>query len=77
MKFVDIIKKLERHYDVKINNKNKSLEEELITATFDIETIEQVFEVIKELHPMEYKIQDKINNLEVTIHVEPITIENE
>ena len=60
MKFGNIIKKLERHYDVKIKNNNKSLEEELITATFDIETIEQVFEVIKELHPMEYKIQDKI-----------------
>ncbi|MFK8058998.1 MAG: FecR family protein [Polaribacter sp.] len=60
MKFVDIIKKLERHYDVKINNNNKSLEDESITATFDIETIEQVFEVIKELHPIEYKIKDKI-----------------
>jgi hypothetical protein len=64
MKFVDIIKKLERHYDVKINNKNKSLEEELITATFDIETIVQVFEVIKELHPMEYKFKEKT----ITIH---------
>jgi ferric-dicitrate binding protein FerR (iron transport regulator) len=59
MKFGNIIKKLERHYDVKINNNNKSLEEELITATFDIETIEQVFEVIKELHPIKYIIKDK------------------
>ncbi|WP_159951344.1 FecR family protein [Polaribacter septentrionalilitoris] len=59
MKFGNIIKKLERHYDVEIKNNNKSLEEELITATFDIETIEQVFEVIKELHPIEYKIKDK------------------
>ena len=59
MKFGNIIKKLERHYNVKIKNNNKSLEEELITATFDIETIEQVFELINELHPIAYKI---INN---------------
>lgn len=64
MKFNDIIKKLERHYDVKINNNNKSLEKELITATFDIETIEQVFEVISELHPIKFKI---INN-QITIN---------
>lgn len=59
VKFGDVIKKLERHYDVKINNKNKSLEEELITATFDIETIEQVLEVIKVLYPIDYKIKGK------------------
>ena len=60
MKFSHIIKKLERHYDVRIKNNNKSLGEELITATFDIETIEQVFEAIKEIHPIEYKIKEKI-----------------
>jgi transmembrane sensor len=59
MKFDDIIKKLERHYNVEITNNNKSLGREFITATFDIETIEQVFEVINELHPIAYKI---INN---------------
>tara|TARA_R110002050_G_scaffold125909_1_gene246311 strand:- start:15849 stop:17015 length:1167 start_codon:yes stop_codon:yes gene_type:complete len=59
MKFDDIIKKLERHYNVEITNNNKSLGKEFITATFDIETIEQVFEVINELHPIAYKI---INN---------------
>ncbi|QTE22561.1 FecR family protein [Polaribacter cellanae] len=56
MKFNDIIKKLERHYNVKIINNNKFLGEEFITATFDIETIEQVFEAINELHPIKFKI---------------------
>jgi hypothetical protein len=64
MKFNSIIKKLERHYNVKIINNNKTLGEEYITATFDIETIEQVFEVISELHPIEFKI---IGN-EITIN---------
>ena len=58
MKFNSIIKKLERHYNVKIINNNKTLGEEYITATFDIETIEQVFEVINELHPMQFQIKE-------------------
>jgi hypothetical protein len=69
MKFDDIIKKLERHYNVEITNNNKSLGKEFINATFDIETIEQVFEVINELHPINYSITgnkiiiDKTNTL--------------
>jgi transmembrane sensor len=65
MKFNDIIKKLERHYNVEITNNNKSLGNEFITATFDIETIEQVFEVINEIHSIDYKINKNkiiINN---------------
>jgi hypothetical protein len=60
MEFDDIIKKLERHYNVEIVNNNTSLGKEFITATFDIETIEQVFEVINELHPIAYKIMNNI-----------------
>jgi transmembrane sensor len=65
IKFNDIIKKLERHYNVEITNNNKSLGNEFITATFDIETIEQVFEVINEIHSIDYKINKNkiiINN---------------
>ena len=64
MKFNDIIKKLERHYNVEIFNNNKSLGEDFITATFDIETIEQVFEVINELHPIKFKL----NKNQITIN---------
>jgi len=56
MKFNSIIKKLERYYNVEIFNNDTALGEELITATFDTETIKQVFEVINEIHPINYKI---------------------
>jgi transmembrane sensor len=65
MTFNSIIRKLERHYNVEITNNNKALGEDFITATFDIETIEQVFEVINEIHSIDYKINKNkiiINN---------------
>lgn len=55
--FNSIIKKLERHYNVEINNNDEVLGKDLITASFDIETIEQVFEVINEIHPIDYTIK--------------------
>ncbi|MDD7888147.1 FecR family protein [Flavivirga sp. 57AJ16] len=54
--FNKIIKKLERHYNVKIINHNEPFGEDFVTATFDIETIEEVFKVIHEIHPIEYTI---------------------
>lgn len=56
MKFSSIIKKLERHYNVEIYNNDEAFDEELITATFDTETIEEVLEVINEIHTINYKI---------------------
>jgi transmembrane sensor len=55
--FDEIIKKLERHYNVEIINNNRELSDDLITASFDIETIDQVFKVISEIHPITYKIE--------------------
>ncbi len=56
--FNNIIKKLERHYNVEIINNDKDLGKDLITASFDIETIEQVFKVINEIHPIDYTIKN-------------------
>lgn len=56
--FDNIIKKLERHYNVEIVNNDDLLGKDLITASFDIETIEQVLEVINEIHPIDYTIKD-------------------
>jgi len=56
--FDNIIKKLERHYNVEIINNDKILGKDLITASFDIETIEEVFKVIHEIHPINYTIKD-------------------
>lgn len=55
--FEDIVKKLERHYNVEIINNNKGFSKDLITASFDVETIEAVFKVISEIHPINYKIE--------------------
>ena len=62
--FKNIVKKLERHYNVVITNRNLKLEEELFTASFDIETIEQVFRTFNETYEMDYKI----NNRQITIN---------
>ncbi|GAA4812976.1 FecR family protein [Litoribaculum gwangyangense] len=55
--FENIVKKLERHYNVEIINNNKGFSKDLITASFDVETIEEVFKVISEIHPINYKIE--------------------
>jgi transmembrane sensor len=57
--FKNIIKQLERHYDVTIMNNNKKLDEEFFTASFDIETIEQVLETFHKNYNLNYS---KINN---------------
>jgi transmembrane sensor len=57
--FKNIIKQLERHYDVTIMNNNKKLDEEFFTASFDIETIEQVLETFHKNYSINYS---KINN---------------
>ncbi|MDO5977468.1 FecR family protein [Flavivirga spongiicola] len=54
--FKNIIKKLERHYNVVIINNNKKLDEKLITTSFDVETIEEVFKILKEINDIDYTI---------------------
>lgn len=56
--FKNIVKKLERHYNVEITNNNKGLGEELFTASFDIETIDQVFSTFNETYEIDYDIHD-------------------
>ncbi len=60
MKFNDIIKKLERNYNVSIINKNKYLEEKTFTASFDVETIEQILESFSKNsnHTIKYRIEN-------------------
>lgn len=57
--FKNIVKKLERHYNVEIVNNNPELDEELFTASFDVETIDQVFKTFNLTYEMEYKINDR------------------
>ena len=57
--FKNIVKKLERHYNVEIVNNNPKLDEELFTASFDVETIDQVFKTFNLTYRMDYKINDR------------------
>ncbi|MEX0315143.1 MAG: FecR family protein [Allomuricauda sp.] len=64
--FLEIQRKLERHYNVTIINENEALKSERFDATFDIETINQVLLSFKENHPtLNYIIN---NSNEITIY---------
>ena len=59
--FQNILKKLERHYNVKIRNTNTTLANERFNATIDVEndTIDQVLEYFNKIYDIDYTI---INN---------------
>ncbi|MBQ4915304.1 FecR family protein [Maribacter sp. MMG018] len=56
--FKNIIKKLERHYNVVIINNNRELDTEKFNATVEMEheTIEQVFKYFNKVYKIEYQI---------------------
>lgn len=59
--FNDIIKKLERHYNVTFINKNKVLGREIFNARFDNEPIEVVLKYFSDSYAIDYVIdEDKI-----------------
>ncbi|MBW8242700.1 DUF4974 domain-containing protein [Muricauda oceani] len=58
MKFKDIEKKLERHYGVIIENRNKKMEDRVFTATFDVETIEEVLSTFTSETSFDYVIEN-------------------
>jgi len=56
--FKNILKKLERHYNVTIINNNTKLNEQYYDATFDTETIEQVLNSFNKSYKIEYTIKN-------------------
>ncbi|WP_422080447.1 FecR family protein [Ulvibacterium sp.] len=56
--FKDILKKLERNYDVTITNNNKALDDVRFTASFDTETMEQILSAFKKSHPLHFEIRE-------------------
>ncbi|MCP2027530.1 hypothetical protein L1276_002687 [Flavobacterium sp. HSC-32F16] len=59
--FEDIIKKLERHYNVTFINRNKMLGKEIFNARFDNEPIEVVLKYFSDSYAIDYNIdRDKI-----------------
>jgi len=58
-RFEDIIKKLERYYNVKIENKSQDLNNTRYTGAFENETIVEVFTTFNELSEFNYKVLGK------------------
>lgn len=54
--FKIILKKLERKYNVSIDNNYSKLDHQVFTATFDVETIQEVLKMFIEETPFEYQI---------------------
>lgn len=57
--FNEIIKKLERHYDITIINNNKVLGQELFTASFENPSLEHVLNTFEDNYGIEYIIDNK------------------
>ncbi|WP_299534433.1 FecR domain-containing protein [Ulvibacterium sp.] len=56
--FKDILKKLERNYDVRIINNNKALDDVRFTASFDTETMAQILNAFNKSHPLHFEIRE-------------------
>lgn len=57
MNFQNIILKLERHYNVKIENSNEALNQEVFNASFNNEPIENVLSYFQDISNMSYKVK--------------------
>lgn len=58
MSFEDILKKMERHYDVTIINNNKELATEKFNASFDEEPLVKILEYFKQTYGLSYTQKD-------------------
>ncbi|WP_341216046.1 FecR domain-containing protein [uncultured Wocania sp.] len=58
--FDNVIRKLERHYNVTIVNNNVDIGDRYLAASFDVETIEEVFAAFKEYYGIDYSITSNI-----------------
>ena len=57
MNFQNIVLKLERHYNVKIENNNEDLNNEVFNASFNNESIENVLSYFQDISDMSYKVK--------------------
>src|SRR5665811_1353199 len=57
MAFKNIVPKLERQYKVSIDNTYEALDNEVFTATFDIETIDEALKIFAEETPFDYEFK--------------------
>ena len=62
--FLKISKKLERKYNVVVDNQYKALDDEVFTAKFDVENISNTLDAFKKIHPFNYEITN--NKITIT-----------
>ena len=62
--FDQILTKLERHYNVDIENTNTALGEEVFNASFDDIEIEKVLGFFNDTHKIDYVIKDNKISIE-------------
>ncbi|MBD0824961.1 FecR family protein [Aestuariibaculum marinum] len=55
--FDDILKKIERHYNVKVVNKNKDINNEVFNARFNNQPIDSVLSYLNDSYNIKYKIE--------------------
>jgi hypothetical protein len=58
LKFNTILKKLERHFNVKIENSDKELGNELFNASFEEKNIDDILSYFKATHDINYSIKN-------------------
>lgn len=58
LSFDDILTKLERHYNIEIENTNKELGKEVFNASFNNAKIEEVLSYFNDTHKINYTIQN-------------------
>ena len=57
--FAEVARKMERWYDVKIQFRNRVLEDELLNGDFRKETLKQALDALRITTDFQYKIEDK------------------
>ncbi|MAU16390.1 MAG: hypothetical protein CMH46_12730 [Muricauda sp.] len=58
-RFEEILRKLERHFNVKIENNLDKLRDKRFTGTFTNESLEEILSIIQEHTPFEFKINEE------------------
>jgi len=59
-KMVDVIKKLERWYNVKIEVKDSEIKDYKYRATFQDETIDEILRLLKLTSPIDYRVKKRV-----------------
>jgi len=73
-KMKEVVKRLERWYNVTIKIEDKEIEEYVYRATFQDETIDEILNYLKLTSPIDYKIKARKTNVEGTLEKKEITL---